>query len=281
MKKAGIDRASRNGVRGARRGRNGAGAPPEGEERGEARRIVPFHPYVKASLDLALLGLIAEAPEVSGYDIVKIFDLSMEHYWHAHPTQIYPTLERMEKLGIIKSRKVAQSNRPSKWVYTINPSGERLLIEWLESGFEGINLKHPPLLRCRFLGNLGPDGAIAALNEEAEAWARHLRVYRKIEQDYFAGGRSYRNVNAMFSWFTLKRGIDWMKENIAWCEWAIAEIQKNRALFPRENMKTGLKPIIPFDPVKYRRLANEELAAGMRRYNRRKERERAAQGARK
>jgi PadR family transcriptional regulator AphA len=199
-------------------------------------------PTGKASLDLALLGLIAEVPGVSGYDIMKIFDLSMAHYWHAHPTQIYPTLERMESIGLIKSRNVVQRNRPNKRLYTIRPSGERLLIEWLESPFEGINLKHPPLLRCRFLGNLGPDRAIAALEEEREAWARHLKVYRQLEEGYFAGGKSYRDVNAMFSWFTLKRGIDWMEENIAWCEWAIGEIERNRALFPAENMRTQMKP---------------------------------------
>jgi len=195
-------------------------------------------PTRKASLDLALLGLIAEVPGVSGYDIMKIFDLSMTHYWHAHQTQIYPTLDRMEEAGLIKRRNVVQRNRPNKRLYTITPSGERLLIEWLESPFEGINLKHPPLLRCRFLGHLGADGAIAVLKEEQRSWAIHLKRYREIERDYFADGKGYRDVNAMFSRFTLKRGIDWMQENIKWCEWAIGEIDRNRELFPSENMRT-------------------------------------------
>jgi PadR family transcriptional regulator, regulatory protein AphA len=195
-------------------------------------------PTRKASLDLALLGLIAEVPGVSGYDIMKIFDLSMAHYWHAHHTQIYPTLDRMEESGLIKRRNVVQRNRPNKRLYTITPSGERLLIEWLESPFEGINLKHPPLLRCRFLGHLGADGAMAVLKEEQRSWAIHLKRYREIEKDYFADGKAYRDVNAMFSMFTLKRGIDWMQENIKWCEWAIGEIDRNRELFPAENMRT-------------------------------------------
>ena len=238
-------------------------------------------PTRKASLDLALLGLIAEVPGVSGYDIVKIFDLSMTHYWHAHPTQIYPTLDRMEEFGLIKRRNVVQRNRPNKRLYTITPSGERVLIDWLESPFEGINLKHPPLLRCRFLGNLGADGAIAMLKEERRSWAIYLERYREIESDYFAGGKSHSNVNAMFSWFTLKRGIDWMEENIRWCDWVMSEIEHNRALFPKQNMKAGLKPLIPFDPIRHRKMANDEMAAGMRRYNRRRarERERAAQSA--
>ncbi len=80
-------------------------------------------PTRKASLDLALLGLIAEVPGVSGYDIMKIFDLSMAHYWHAHPTQIYPTLDRMEEFGLIKRRNVVQRNRPNKRLYTITLVG--------------------------------------------------------------------------------------------------------------------------------------------------------------
>ena len=131
-----------------------------------------------------------------------------------------------------------QRNRPNKRLYTITPSGERLLIEWLESPFEGINLKHPPLLRCRFLGHLGADGAIDVLKEERRSWAIHLKRYREIEKEYFADGKAYRDVNAMFSMFTLKRGIDWMQENIKWCEWAIGEIDRNRELFPAENMRT-------------------------------------------
>ena len=237
-------------------------------------------PTKKASLDLALLGLIAEVPGVSGYDIVKIFDLSMAHYWHAHPTQIYPTLDRMEEFGLIKRRNVVQRNRPNKRLYTITPSGERVLIDWLESPFEGINLKHPPLLRCRFLGNLGADGAIESLQEERRSWAIYLQRYREIEREYFAGGKSHRNVNAMFSWFTLKYGIEWMEENMRWCDWAIGEIEQNRALFPAENMKTGLRPLIPFDPIRHRKMANDEMAAGMRRYNRRKARERERAAAR-
>lgn len=215
-------------------------------------------PTRKASLDLALLGLIAEVPGVSGYDIMKTFDLSMAHYWHAHPTQIYPTLDRMEEFGLIRRRNVVQRNRPNKRLYTITPSGERLLIEWLESPFEGINLKHPPLLRCRFLGHLGADGAIAVLREERRSWAIHLKRYRELEKNYFADGKGYRDVNAMFSMFTLRRGIDWMEENIRWCEWAMGEVERNRALFPAGNMKAGLKPLIPFDPIRHGQMAHEK-----------------------
>ncbi len=42
-----------------------------------------------------------------------------------------------------------------------------------------------------------------------------------------------------------------------------------------------MKPPIPFDPIRYRKLANEELAAGMKKYNRRKAREKGRAAERK
>jgi PadR family transcriptional regulator AphA len=186
---------------------------------------------VKASLEHALLGLIAELPAISGYDILKFFRISMVHYWHAQQSQIYPTLERMERAGLVRSRAVVQRGRPNKRLYTITPAGQRMMVEWLASPFEGFKLKDPPLLRCRFLGHLGADGALEKLAEERGAWERQLALFRGIERSYFAGARRYRSVNAMFSYFTLRRGIDWMEENIRWCDWAAAEIGRNRGLF--------------------------------------------------
>ena len=247
MKKAS---AKRKRVSVARRLKNGASRAAVREEANESRFLARL-PTRKASLDLALLGLIAEVPGTSGYDIVKIFDLSMAHYWHAHATQIYPTLERMEKLGLIKRRTVVQRRFPTKRLYTITPLGERHLLEWLESPFEGMNLKYAPLLRCRFLGHLGPDGAIAALKEERKSWALHLARYRDIESTYFRQG--YRDVNAMFSRFTLTRGIEWMEENMRWCNWAIREIKANRSLWSNEALAeienkraSNVKPTVGF-----------------------------------
>jgi hypothetical protein len=184
----------------------------------------------------------------------------------------------MEKFGVIKRRKVVQRRHPNKTLYTITPAGERVLIDWLESPFEGLRLKHPPLLRCRFLGHLGADGARAILEEERLSWELLLKMYREIEREHFAGGRAYRDVNTMFTMFTLKRGIDWMEENIRWCDWALEEIERNRALFPAVSMRAGLKPLIPYDEVRHGAMADAKEAEGKRKYARRKAREKARQG---
>jgi DNA-binding PadR family transcriptional regulator len=214
--------------------RKAGGAAPPLRSNGARRLVNAPRRVIKAKLEHALLGIIAEVPEISGYDIVKLFNHSTAHYWHAHAGQIYPTLERMVTDGLIRSRDVIQRGRPNKRLFTISPEGQRVLIAWLESPFEGLKLKHAPLLRCRFLGHLGADGAREKLVEEREAWREYLNAFREIERMVFSYSTEYPDVNMMFSYFTLRRGIDWMEENIRWCDWAIGEVEKHRALFAKK-----------------------------------------------
>jgi PadR family transcriptional regulator AphA len=184
----------------------------------------------RASLEHALLGLIAEMPGITGYDIVKVFALSMQHYWHAHQGQIYPTLERMVRGGLIHSREIIQRGRPNKRTFTIAPAGRRMLVQWLESPIEELRIKHSQLMRTRFLGHLGPDGARTKIGEQRAGWARRLEELRSIERMFFKSGH-YPDVNDMFGYFTLRYGIQWMEESIRWCDWAIGEVERNRGLF--------------------------------------------------
>src|SRR3984957_20471125 len=136
------------------------------------REAVPRR--IKGSLELALLGLIAEQPARSGYDLVQTFRLSMVHYWPAHPGQIYPTLDRMERDGWIAGREVIQRGRPNKRVYSITAAGRKVLLEWLSSPYEPLKMKNAPLLKSRFFGHLGADGARAKLAEMREAMEAYL-----------------------------------------------------------------------------------------------------------
>jgi len=185
---------------------------------------------VKATLELALLGLIAAAPRISGYDIVRIFNLSMRHFWHAHPGQIYPTLARMERGGWIGSREVVQRGRPNKRLFSITPPGREVLERWLQSPFEELKLKHAPLLKTLYLGHLGAEGALEKFAEQRAGCAAYLDELRGIEREFFARG-GYRNEHMMFSHFTLRYGIGFMEQSLRWCDWAVSEIERNRGVF--------------------------------------------------
>ncbi len=203
---------------------------------------------VKASLEFALLGLIAASPRISGYDIVRIFNVSMRHFWHAHQGQIYPTLTRMERDGWISSREVIQKGRPNKRLFSIAPAGREAMERWLESPFEDLKLKHAPLLKTLYLGHLSADRALEKFAEQRAACVAYLEELRGIERDFFAQG-SYTDRHMMFSYFTLRYGIGWMEESVRWCDWAIAEIGKHRDLFSAD----APAAMIPIDRKKIAR----------------------------
>jgi len=193
-------------------------------------------PRIKASLELALLGLIAEQHPRSGYDLVQTFRVSMVHYWHAHPGQIYPTLDRMERDGWIAGREVIQRGRPNKRVYSITADGRRVLLEWLRSPYEPFKMKNPPLLKSRFLAHLGADGSRAKFIEMREAMTSYLDVLRGYEREFSQHGGPYKDVNQMFVYFTLRRGMEFARNEVEFCDWAIAEIDRHPDLFEDDSM---------------------------------------------
>src|SRR5258708_31502342 len=77
----------------------------------------------------AVLGLIALRPR-SGYDIKRIVDRSIRHFWAASYGQIYPELARLEAAGWIAGEDAGRGGR-SRRVFTITPQGEEALQGWL------------------------------------------------------------------------------------------------------------------------------------------------------
>ena len=85
----------------------------------------------------ALLGLLAQRPR-HGYDLRAAFQAVMggEENWDVKPAQIYTTLARLEKDGLVQEEAVDQSSGPEKRIYAITPAGRAELRSWLTSGVE-------------------------------------------------------------------------------------------------------------------------------------------------
>ncbi len=82
------------------------------------------------SLDHAILGFVNERPR-SGYDLKKAFDGTVAHIWPAKQSQIYLTLARLNKNGLVELRVVQQDGKPNRKVYYITEAGLEELRRWL------------------------------------------------------------------------------------------------------------------------------------------------------
>jgi DNA-binding PadR family transcriptional regulator len=79
---------------------------------------------------LVVLGLVALEPG-SGYDLARLADRSVGYLWAPSRSQIYKVLPRLVSHGLATAKRIRQRARPDKAVYSITPTGRRLLRRWL------------------------------------------------------------------------------------------------------------------------------------------------------
>jgi DNA-binding PadR family transcriptional regulator len=114
----------------------------------------------------AILGLLSFGRELSGYDLKKWADHSLRFfYWSPAISQIYSELKRLERLGYVTSRTVAQDELRNKRVYAITEPGSLALTEWVQHApVEPPVLKHTVAMRV-WLGHLADPDELRSIVE--------------------------------------------------------------------------------------------------------------------
>ena len=156
----------------------------------------------------AVLGLVALAPK-SGYDVKRIIDRSVRHFWAASYGQIYPELRRLEEAAWIEGDDAPRGAR-SRRVYRITPEGRRALREWLHGHETRVELRDESLLRLFFADTLRHDEALALLRGRREGY-RRLHAYLRGLDDGQSKDPPF--VDLVYQW-----GLDYCEWGIEWCD---------------------------------------------------------------
>ena len=79
----------------------------------------------------AVLGLLAQRPR-HGYELRAAFEAVVggEENWDVKPAQIYTTLDRLEKSGLVEEDSIEQDAGPEKRIYAITQDGLEVLKAW-------------------------------------------------------------------------------------------------------------------------------------------------------
>ena len=80
----------------------------------------------------AVLGLLDLEP-MTGYDLKRNFDDSVNHFWSADQAQIYRTLAGLVEEGLAIVEVIPQEGRPSRKVHHITDAGRAELDVWLHA----------------------------------------------------------------------------------------------------------------------------------------------------
>jgi len=179
------------------------------------------------SLDHAILGFLNYHP-YTGYDLKKIFDSSVQHFWPADQSQIYRTLNRLTEKGYAEMEKVAQEDRPDRKVYHITESGREELMQWL-AGPPPLDVpRSAPLIQVFFSGQLSDEEVLAKFEGFASLMRSILAQYNQVPDHLGPFQEEITSEREHFFWLlTLENGIRSMRANLEWAE-SIIERIKNR-----------------------------------------------------
>ena len=179
------------------------------------------------SLEYAILGFLNYKP-LSGYDLKKIFDNSVRHFWSADQSQIYRTLARLTDQGMADVEVVEQEDRPDRKLYHITPSGQQALIDWLGGPFPMQEARSAPLVQVFFSGKLPDDVVRAKFVEAAALFRTFLERYQQVPfqiDEYVDMVNSPREV---FFWMlTLELGKKTMQAQLEWAESVIRQFDQH------------------------------------------------------
>lgn len=82
------------------------------------------------SIKHAILGLLAERP-LHGYELKAAYEGELVPRTQLNIGQVYTTLERLTRDGLVAHEVVSQTERPDKKVYALTKDGRRALRDWL------------------------------------------------------------------------------------------------------------------------------------------------------
>ena len=171
----------------------------------------------------AILVSLIERP-ARGYDLGKRFESSVGFLWKATHQQIYRELTKLEELGWITAEVIAQENRPDKKLYSVTELGKRQLIEWMVQPGELAPVKDDLLVKI-FAGYLAPrETILQEIERHCQLHQERLKTYQEIEQQFFQTPQSLSQPDK-FRYLTLRKGIGYETDWIAWCNEAIKLLQ--------------------------------------------------------
>jgi len=166
----------------------------------------------------AVLGLVALEPK-SGYDVKRIIDKSVRHFWAASYGQIYPELRRLEAAAWIEGDDEPRGGR-SRRVYRITPEGRLALEEWLHGDETRVELRDESLLRLFFADTLQHDEALGLLRGRREGYRGMLAYLRSLDD----GQVDPPFVDLVYRW-----GVDYCEWGIEWCDRQESRLRRRAA----------------------------------------------------
>lgn len=179
------------------------------------------------NLGYGILGFLTYK-EMSGYDIAKFFQKSINFFWHAQNSHIYLELKKLEKYGYVTYREVIQNDKPNKKIFKITESGRNAFNEWVgKITKQNFEMKNIFLMKFFFSGAKPEENTIKSLH-------KFIENYQEIKQNLKRAEISAQNFKAKETegkdkyWaFAIDFGYRYIEMATKWAEDVIKCLEEN------------------------------------------------------
>lgn len=180
------------------------------------------------SLEYAILGFLTYEP-LTGYDLKKMFNHTVHHFWSSDQSQIYRTLAKLTAEGLAEVERVEQQDRPDRKIYTITAAGRERFYQWLCGPFPNQEPKSGPLVQVFFSGKMNDEEVLAKFQLAAGIFRALLDSYTQVPQHITEYIQKVPSAREHYFWMlTLDLGIRTVRAQLEWAEAVIADIQNRQ-----------------------------------------------------
>lgn len=129
---------------------------------------------------LPLLALLARGP-AHGYELKQgLEQLLGSAYPQPNVGQIYVTLGRLEKQGLIEGEDIEQSSRPNKKVYRLTATGQDELRAWFDRPEDEPRVRDDFFMKLALAPRTGVADQIALINKQRRQYLNSMRDLSKL-----------------------------------------------------------------------------------------------------
>ncbi|KUH36582.1 MULTISPECIES: PadR family transcriptional regulator [Streptomyces] len=129
---------------------------------------------------MQLLALLAGGP-AHGYELKQDLEqLLGAAYPQPNVGQVYVTLGRLEKTGLIEGEEVAQSSRPNKKIYRLTAAGREALHAWFEETADEPRVRDEFFMKLALAPRTGLADQITLINRQRREYLRTMRTLSKL-----------------------------------------------------------------------------------------------------
>ena len=157
---------------------------------------------------------------MTGYELKQFFDSSVQHFWNAELSQIYPTLKALEEQELVEMHVELQANRPNRKVYEITATGREEFSRWVRVPQPPADLRDPFLIKVFFGSEVSMEDLLVVLRREKEEQQKMLAFSETILREKIRDGIEALNSprRGLFWTLTLEMTTAYRRAYIDWCD---------------------------------------------------------------